>query len=206
MREVLEFYSDNIFASNILERLNIVSRQYFLVSFHREENVDSNENFNRLIRTLNNVADKYNLPIIVSTHPRTRNRLDELEIIPNSNIKFLAPFGFYDYIKLQIEAKVVLSDSGTITEESSILNFPALNLRESHERPEGFEEASVMLVGLNSERVLQGIDILYTQPRGGERALQLVKDYSPKNISDKVLRIIQSYTDVIRRKTWKIQV
>lgn len=206
MREILEFYSDQIQKSNILERLNLTSRKYFLVSSHREENVDSVENLARLIELLNSVAEKYDLPVIVSTHPRTRNRMENLEFNPHPNIQFLKPFGFYDYVKLQIEAKVVLSDSGTITEESSILNFPALNLREAQERPEGFEEASVMLVGLNIDRVTQGIDILSNQPRGNSRLLELVDAYSPKNVSDKVLRIVQSYTDVIRRNAWKMKV
>jgi len=203
MREILDFYDPQIESSNILEKLNLSSQKYFLVSSHREENVDSVDNLTRLINLLNIIAEKYQLPIIVSTHPRTRNRMDKLNLKTNSHIQFLKPFGFFDYIKLQLEAKCVLSDSGTITEESSILNFPALNLRETQERPEGFEEASVMLVGLSPDRVLQGLEILSTQPRLNDRLLNLVEAYAPLNVSDKVIRIIQSYTDVIRRSTWK---
>lgn len=203
MREILDFYSKQIQSSKILEKLALASKQYFLVSSHREENVDSIENLTRFIDLLNTVSEKYQLPVIVSTHPRTRNRMEQLDFVTNSKIQFLKPFGFFDYVKLQLEAKCVLSDSGTITEESSILNFPALNLRETQERPEGFEEASVMLVGLNPTRVIQGLEILDAQPRGDSRLLDLVNAYSPMNVSDKVLRIIQSYADVIQRKTWK---
>jgi UDP-N-acetylglucosamine 2-epimerase len=203
MAEILSFYSEKIQASNILKILEISSGKYFLVSLHREENVDLAENLKRFIDLLNVISKKYKLPIIVSTHPRTRDRMDKLNLKTDANIQFLKPFGFFDYIKLQSESKCVLSDSGTITEESSILNFPALNLRETHERPEGFEEAAVMLVGLNPERVIQGLEIMESQPRGQTRLLALVSDYSEANVSDKVVRIIQSYTDVIRRKTWK---
>jgi UDP-N-acetylglucosamine 2-epimerase (non-hydrolysing) len=203
MREILNFYSKNIQQSDILNKLNLTSGKFFLVSSHREENVDSVDNLTRFIDLLNRVSEKYKLPVIVSTHPRTRNRMEKLNLSTNTNIQFLKPFGFFDYVKLQLEAKCVLSDSGTITEESSILNFPALNLRETQERPEGFEEASVMLVGLNPDRVIQGLEILDSQPRGQKRLLDLVDAYSPDNVSDKVLRIVQSYTDVIRRKTWK---
>jgi UDP-N-acetylglucosamine 2-epimerase len=203
MREILNFYSANIQASKILHTLNLSSGKYFLVSSHREENVDSAENLRRFIDLLNAISEKYKLPVIVSTHPRTRDRMEKLNLRVDPKIQFLKPFGFFDYIKLQLESKCVLSDSGTITEESSILNFPALNLRETHERPEGFEEATVMLVGLNPDRVMQGLEILDSQPRGQNRLLELVKDYSTINVSDKVLRIVQSYTDVIRRKTWK---
>ena len=203
MREILDFYSPKIDSSNILNKLNLSSQGYFLVSSHREENVDSVANLTRFIELLNIISEKYQLPIIVSTHPRTRNRLDKLNLKTNAHIQFLKPFGFFDYIKLQLEAKCVLSDSGTITEESSILNFPALNLRENQERPEGFEEGSAMLVGLNPERVIQCLDILADQPRGDDRLLNIVDSYTATNVSDKVLRIIQSYTDVIRRNTWK---
>ena len=206
MREILDFYSDKIQLSNILEKLKLSPYEYFLVSCHREENVDSIENLTGFIDLLNRISEKYKLPIIVSTHPRTRNRMEKLNLTSNSNIQYLKPFGFFDYIKLQQESKCVLSDSGTITEESSILNFPALNLRETQERPEGFEEASVMLVGLNPIRVIEGLDILSDQPRGKIRLLNLVEAYATHNFSDKVVRIIQSYTDVIRRKTWKAQV
>lgn len=203
MSEVLAFYADQINSSNILKNLNLESNEYFLISSHREENVDSIENLTRFIDLLNEIAERYKCPIIVSTHPRTRNRLEKLDLEPNPAIQFLKPFGFFDYVKLQIEARCVLSDSGTITEESSILNFPALNLRETQERPEGFEEAAVMMVGLDSERILQGLQILESQPRGNMRSLNLVQDYSDNNVSDKVLRIIQSYVDYVNRKVWK---
>ncbi|EKT1167088.1 TPA: non-hydrolyzing UDP-N-acetylglucosamine 2-epimerase, partial [Escherichia coli] len=178
MREVLNFYKDKISSSSILEKLNLQASSYFLVSSHREENVDSPEKLRSLIETLNIVSEKYKLPVIVSTHPRTRNRIDALGITVSNNIIFSKPFGFLDYIKLQQNARVVLSDSGTITEESSVLNFPALNLREVHERPEGFEEAVVMFVGLDRNRIIQGIDILQGQKRGdNDRDLHMVTDY-----------------------------
>ncbi|MDA9287291.1 UDP-N-acetylglucosamine 2-epimerase (non-hydrolyzing) [Amylibacter sp.] len=202
MREVLEHYADHINESNILERIGVEPGQYFVVSFHREENVDSNESLLLLIEILNDLAENYALPIIFSTHPRTRKRLDYLSTYTHENIKFLKPFGFFDYIKLQTEAKCVLSDSGTITEESSILNFPALNIREVHERPEGFEEASVIMVGLNLDAVNQALNVLDTQPRGSTRLLRIVNDYSPLNVSDKILRIILSYTGFVNRKVW----
>ncbi len=203
MREVLDFYSQDIDESRVLEKIGLKKGQYFLVSSHREENVDETNNLMNLIAILNDLADRYKLPIIFSTHPRTKMRLDDLGVSAHKNIKFLKPFGFFDYIKLQTEAKCVLSDSGTITEESSILNFPALNIREVHERPEGFEEASVIMVGLNVNVVKEALDILETQPRGSSRLLRMVDDYSPKNVSDKVLRIILSYTDFVNRKVWK---
>ena len=190
MREVLDFYSQDIDESRVLEKIGLKKGQYFLVSSHREENVDETNNLMNLIAILNDLADRYKLPIIFSTHPRTKMRLDDLGVSAHKNIKFLKPFGFFDYIKLQTEAKCVLSDSGTITEESSILNFPALNIREVHERPEGFEEASVIMVGLNVNVVKKALDILETQPRGSSRLLRMVDDYSPKNVTDKVLRII----------------
>lgn len=203
MREVIEYYRPGIEASDVLGRLGLQAGRYFVVSSHREENVDSPENLTKLFGILNALAEAYQEPIIVSTHPRTRKRMDALGLAANPLVQFLKPFGFLDYIKLQTEARCVLSDSGTITEESSILNFPALNLREVHERPEGFEEASVMFVGLSVDRVLQGLAILESQPRGGERLLHLVNDYSPDNVSDKMVRIIQSYTDLVNRKVWK---
>jgi UDP-N-acetylglucosamine 2-epimerase len=202
MREVLEYYKPGIEASTVLENLGLVARRYFVVSSHREENVDSPENLEKLFGVLNTLAETYQLPVIMSTHPRTRKRMDALGLTAHPLVQFLKPFGFLDYIKLQTEARCVLSDSGTITEESSILNFPALNLREVHERPEGFEEASVIFVGLSVDRVLQGLSILESQPRGDERLLHLVTDYSPDNISVKILRIIQSYTDFVNRKVW----
>ncbi|SPP66213.1 non-hydrolyzing UDP-N-acetylglucosamine 2-epimerase [Nitrospira lenta] len=202
MREVLEYYMPRITASDILTRLGLQERSYFIVSSHREENVDVPENLQRFFTIVNGLAEQYKNPVIVSTHPRTRKRVDALDLTAHPLVQFLKPFGFLDYIKLQTQARCVLSDSGSITEESSILNFPALNLRELHERPEGFEEAAVMLVGLSLERVLQGLSILETQPRGSERALRMVNDYTPSNVSIKVLRIIQSYTDFVNRKVW----
>ena len=202
MREVLDYYAENISESSILEKIGLKQGQYFLISSHREENVDAPEKLFMLIAILNDLADRYGLPIIFSTHPRTKKRLDDLGASVHENVKFLKPFGFFDYVKLQIDAKCVLSDSGTITEESSILNFPALNIREVQERPEGFEEASVMMVGLNLDTVTQALDILNSQPRGASRLLRLVDDYAPQNVSDKVLRIILSYTDFVNRKVW----
>ena len=202
MREVIEHYMPGIDGSNILERLELNAQRYFLVSSHREENVDSPENLQRLFAILNALAERYQEPVIISTHPRTRKRMDALGLTAHPLVQFLKPFGFLDYVKLQTQARAVLSDSGTITEESSILNFPALNLREVHERPEGFEEASVIFVGMSIDRVMQGLGILEMQPRGTARGLRLVTDYAPNNVSDKVLRIIQSYTDFVNRKIW----
>lgn len=203
MREVLEHYKPGIEASTVLETLGIEPGQYFLVSSHREENVDSPENLEKLFDVLNKLAEKYQEPIIVSTHPRTRKRMNTLGLTAHPKVRFMKPFGFLDYIKLQTEARCVLSDSGTITEESSILNFPALNLREVHERPEGFEEASVMFVGLSVDRVLQGLEIVQFQSRRENRRFQLVRDYSPDNVSEKIVRIIQSYTDYVNHKVWR---
>ncbi len=202
MREVIEHYMPGIEASDVLARLGLTQQHYFLVSSHREENVDSPENLQKLFAILNALAERYQEPVIVSTHPRTRKRMDALGLTAHPLVQFLKPFGFLDYVKLQTQARAVLSDSGTITEESSILNFPALNLREVHERPEGFEEAAVIFVGMSIDRVMQGLSILETQPRGTERSLRLVTDYAPNNVSDKVLRIIQSYTDFVNRKVW----
>lgn len=203
MYEVLYYYLESIQASNILKQLNLTEEQYFLVSAHREENIDSDHNFLKLVDTLNTIAEYYNLPVIISTHPRTLKRIKALNIQFHKNIQLLKPLGFMDYNKLQMEAKATLSDSGTISEESSILNFPALNLREAHERPEGMEEASVMMVGLNKERILQALNILTKQKRGENRTLREVYDYSMPNVSEKVVRIIHSYTDYINQKVWK---
>lgn len=202
MREVIEHYMPGIEASDVLVRLGLTQQRYFLVSSHREENVDSPENLQKIFAILNTLAERYQEPVIVSTHPRTRKRMDALGLTAHSLVQFLKPVGFLDYVKLQMQARAVLSDSGTITEESSILNFPALNLREVHERPEGFEEAAVIFVGTSIDRVTQGLGILETQPRGTERSLRLVTDYTPNNVSDKVLRIIQSYTDFVNHKIW----
>lgn len=203
MREVIEYYNAGIEASDVLARLGLTERRYFVVSSHREENVDSPPNLDRLFHILNALAERYNEPIVVSTHPRTRKRMEALGLKADARVQFHKPFGFLDYINLQTRARAVLSDSGTITEESSILNFPALNLREVHERPEGFEEAAVMFVGLDVERVLHALDVLEHQPRGVTRALRLVTDYEPVNVSDKVLRIILSYTDFVNRRVWR---
>ena len=203
MYEVLNHYKAKIESSDVLERLGLKEYQYFIVSAHREENINSDQNFLDLVEMLNAVAEKYQYPVIVSTHPRTRKRIEELNIEFHPLIQLLKPLGFSDYNKLQLSAKATLSDSGTINEESSILNFPALNLRQAHERPEGMEEAAVMMVGLTAERILQGLDILDYQPRGEERLLRLVTDYSMPNVSEKVARIILSYTDYVNRVVWK---
>lgn len=203
MFEVLHHYKAKIEASDVLERLGLTEHQYFIVSAHREENINSDQNFLDLVKMLNAVAEKYQYPVIVSTHPRTRKRIEELNIEFHPLIQLLKPLGFSDYNKLQLAAKATLSDSGTINEESSILNFPAVNLRQAHERPEGMEEAAVMMVGLTAERALQGLDILDHQPRGEERLLRLVADYSMPNVSEKVVRIILSYTDYVNRVVWK---
>ncbi len=205
MREVIEHYRPGIEASEVLARQGLSSGRYFVVSSHREENVDSPDNLRKLLGILNALAGEYGEPVIVSTHPRTRKRLESLlaEQTMNPLVQFMKPFGFLDYIQLQRNARAVLSDSGTITEESSILNFPALNLREVHERPEGVEEGAVMMVGLDLDRVRDGLAILATQPRGDERLLRLVHDYAPANVSDKVLRIIISYTGFVNRKVWR---
>jgi UDP-N-acetylglucosamine 2-epimerase len=202
MREVIEYYQSSIESSKILVQLNLSNDGYFLVSAHREENVDSSRNLHRFIKVLNALAREYALPIIVSTHPRTRKRIDAISIVADPLVQFLKPFGFFDYIRLQTCARAVLSDSGTITEESSILNFRALNLREVQERPEGFEEGAVMFVGLDEERVMQALKLLDNQSHGATRILSLVKDYEATNVSDKVLRIIMSYTDFVNRKIW----
>ena len=203
MFEVLNHYKAKIEASDILKKLGLKEQQYFIVSAHREENINSDQNFLDLVDMLNAVAEKYQFPVIVSTHPRTRNRIEELNIKFHPLVQLLKPLGFSDYNKLQLSAKAALSDSGTINEESSILNFPALNLRQAHERPEGMEEAAVMMVGLTAKRILQGLDILESQARGEERSLRLVDDYSMPNVSEKVVRIILSYTDYVNRVVWK---
>lgn len=203
MYEVILSKLDAIHASNIVKEMGLEQGKYFVISAHREENINSDRNFHNLVDTLNAIAKNYELPIIVSTHPRTRKRIEETGVKFHDMIKLMKPMGFIDYVKLQVDAKAVLSDSGTISEESSILNFPALNIREAHERPEAMEEASVMMVGLEKERILQGLSVLESQKRGDERTLRQVTDYSMPNVSDKVLRILLSYTDYVNRTVWK---
>ena len=203
MFEALHAQMPKIEVSNILNELELEKGKYFVISSHREENISSDRNFNNLVDSLNQIAEKYNCPVIVSTHPRTRNMIEAKGKKFHKNVRLMKPMGFNDYVKLQMESKAVLSDSGTISEESSILNFPALNLREAHERPEAMEEASVMMVGMNTERIMQGLEILETQKRGEERNMRPVYDYSMPNVSDKVLRIILSYTDYINQVVWK---
>jgi UDP-N-acetylglucosamine 2-epimerase len=203
MFEVLTHYRRGIDSSDVLDRLHLTPSDFFVVSAHREENVDSDKNFNKLVMMLNTIAEYYGNPVIVSTHPRTQNRIDTLGAKFHDNVQFLKPLGFNDYNKLQLSAKAVLSDSGTINEESSILNFPALNIREAHERPEGMEETAVMMVGLETDRAMQALAIIERQPRGDIRLLRQVNDYSMPNVSEKVVRIIHSYTDYINRVVWK---
>ena len=203
MFEVLNHYRDGIEASDVLERLGLEAGKFFVVSAHREENIDSDKNFLKLVDTLNTVAEQFDLPVIVSTHPRTQKRVDAMGVTFHANVRLLKPLGFKDYNKLQLTSKAVLSDSGTINEEASILNFPALNIREAHERPEGMEETAAMMVGLEAERVMQGLSILESQLRGEQRSLRLVADYSMPNVTDKVVRIVHSYTDYVNRTVWK---
>ena len=202
MHEVLTYYGPKIESSTVLKRLDLVENEYFVVSAHREENIDDPIQFDKLVRVLNGVAEKYNHRVIVSTHPRTRKRIGEKSVFLNKKVELLKPLGFCDYVRLQSSARATLSDSGTITEESSILNFPALNIRNAHERPEGMEEASVMMTGLEPDRIMEALSILETQPRGDERLLRLVADYEIPNVSDKVVRIIMSYTDYVHRVVW----
>ena len=206
MREVLQHYSASIEASDAIARLGLEPHGYFLVSAHREENVDDPARLDALIRILQTLTREHAIPVVVSTHPRTRKRLESVVIAPGEDIRFLKPFGFFDWISLQKGAKAVLSDSGTITEEASILDFPALNLRDVHERPEGFEEAAVMLVGLDMDRIRDGLRVLESQPRGGHQLIRHVQDYQPDNVSEKVARILVSYTDYVNRRVWKRQV
>jgi UDP-N-acetylglucosamine 2-epimerase len=203
MFEVLTHYRPQIDASDVLNRLGLEEGGYFVVSAHREENIEEPKTFTKLVEILNSIAEDHNLPVIVSTHPRTQKRINETNAIFHPKVRLLKPLGFHDYVKLQLSARAVLSDSGTINEESSILNFPALNLREAHERPEGMEEGAAMMVGLSIERVRQALSILSDQFRGIERSLRLVDDYSMPNVSDKVVRIIHSYTDYVNRVVWK---
>ena len=206
MFEVLNHYLPSIESSDVLSKLSLTKYEYFVVSAHREENISNPENFNNLMQSLNQIADVYHFPIIVSTHPRTQKMIDKMQIQMRPEVKFLKPMGFNDYNALQLYSKSVLSDSGTISEESSTLNFPALNLRQAHERPEAMEEASVMMVGLNPERILQALVQLETQKRGEGRSFRRVADYTMPNVSDKMVRIIISYTDYIKRVVWSKEV
>jgi UDP-N-acetylglucosamine 2-epimerase (non-hydrolysing) len=203
MYEVLHHYLPQIQASDVLSRLGLSHQNYFVVSAHREENIESDRSFDKVVAMLNSVAEDYQMPVIVSTHPRTQKRVDATGVQFHPLVRLMKPLGFHDYVHLQMNAKAVLSDSGTINEESSILNFPALNLREAHERPEGMEEAAVMMVGLEVTRVRQGLSILEQQMRGSARSLRLVADYSMPNVSEKVVRIVHSYTDYVKRVVWK---
>jgi UDP-N-acetyl-L-fucosamine synthase len=203
MFEVIHSRLEEINASSVVDGLGLKKGEYFVVSAHREENISSDRNFFALIGTLNAMAEHYQLPIVISTHPRTRKRIEETGVVFNPLINLMKPLGFIDYVKLQLDSKAVLSDSGTISEESSILNFPALNIREAHERPEAMEEASVMMVGLNKERIMQGLMVLEAQGNIESRVTRPVSDYSMPNVSDKVVRIILSYTDYINRVVWQ---
>lgn len=206
MFEVLNHYLPQIEASDVLNKLNLEEGKFFVVSAHREENINSEKNFRGLMTSLNAIAEKYQYPIIVSTHPRTQNMIDKMQIEMRSEIRFLKPLGFHDYNALQKRSYAVLSDSGTISEESSILNFRALNIRQAHERPEAMEEASVMMVGLSPERILQGLVQVLQQKVGTERNFRPVADYSMPNVSEKVVRIIISYTDYIKRTVWSEEI
>ena len=204
MYEVLNKFKPTIEGSDVLEKLDLEKQKFFVVSAHREENISNPKNFNGLIESLNQIAEKYDYPVIVSTHPRTRNMLNSKGVKTHKNIQFLKPLGFNDYNALQMHSFAVLSDSGTISEESSILNFHALNIREAHERPEAMEEASVMMVGLSPERIMQGLAALPVQKRNPERNFRSVYDYSMPNVSEKMVRIIISYTDYIKRVVWSL--
>lgn len=203
MFEVLAHYRKGIEASDVLSRLGLAPHRYFVVSAHREENIEPDASFLRLVRVLNTVAEDYSLPVVVSTHPRTQKRIDASGVRFHPLVRLMKPLGFFDYVHLQISSRAVLSDSGTISEEASILNIPALNIREAHERPEGMEETAAMMVGLSPERVRQGLSILAAQPRGQARTMRLVADYSMPNVSEKVVRIIHSYTDYVNRVVWR---
>lgn len=203
MYEVLSHYRHGIDAADPLPTLGLKPHDYFLVSAHREENIESDVQFNGLIEILNGLAERFDKPVVLSTHPRTRKKIEASGAKLDDRVMQMKPFGFLDYVHLQMKARAVLSDSGTITEESSILNFPALNIRETHERPEGMEEGAVMMVGMNPERVFQGLAILENQPRGDDRLLHVVRDYDVDNVSEKVVRIIVSYTDFVNRVVWR---
>lgn len=204
MKEVLHYYSQNIELSPVLQSLELKAGEYFVVSAHREENVDNDENFSNLLETLNAIAERYDRPIIFSTHPRTRKRLESRDSVSlSSHIRFLKPLGFFEYVKLQMHAKCVISDSGTITEESSVLNFPAVTIRQAHERPEGMDEGTLVMCGLQAERVIESLEVVIAQSANGQRTFRLVQDYDTDNVSHKVLRIILSYTEYVNRTVWK---
>ena len=203
MFEVLNYYLPQIKKSKIISKLKLKKYEYFVISAHREENIDSEINFNKIVKIINMLAKDYNSPVIISAHPRTQKRFNFINKKFHSNINIIKPLGFHDYVNLQMNAKAVLSDSGTITEESSILNFPALNIRETHERPEGMEESSVMMAGLEIDRVRQGLAVLQKQSRANNRMLSIVSDYNVPNVSEKILRIIHSYIDYVNRTDWK---
>jgi len=203
MYEVLHYYKPKIAASQVLEKLGLKSDAYFLVSCHREENVDSEGKLGKLVEVLLNLVKEYKLPVIMTTHPRTRKRLEDMGAQLDPQVKLHKPFCLTDYVKLEMNARAVLSDSGTITEESSILNFPALNIREAHERPEGMEEGAVMMVGMDWDCIRKGLAVLMKQPRGDNRMLRIVRDYDAPNVSEKVVRIIMSYTDYVNRVVWR---
>ena len=203
MFEVLSFYEENIANSTVLKKLSLKKEKYFLVSMHREENVSNGINFKNLLESLNQLALRFNYPIIVSTHPRTKKEISKLKLTTNPLIRFLDPMGFIDYNALQSNAYIVLSDSGTISEESSILNFRALNIREAHERPEAMEETSVMMVGVNSDNIVRGVQEVISQKTGSQRNFNLVSDYSSPNVSSKIVRIILSYTSYVNRVVWQ---
>ncbi len=202
MKEILGYYETQILDSDVLSRLDLKKRGYYLVSIHREENVDSGPNFENLLKTLNAIAEKYGQPVIVSTHPRTRKRLKEIAYEGHNEVRFLKPLGFYDYVKLQMEAACVVSDSGTITEESSILNFPAITIRQAHERPEGMDEGTLIMSGLSAQRVIDSIEVVQAHASGEDRSFRLVADYDTDNVSRKVLRIIMSYVEYVNRTVW----
>ena len=203
MKEILTYHKNAIDSSTVHERLSLTKQEYFIVSAHREENIDSEENFNDLLDSLNSIAKKYGFPVIVATHPRTMKKLETLgrdDI--DERVQFLKPMGFFDYVKMQLDAKCVVSDSGTVTEESSILNFPAITIRQAHERPEGMDEGTLIMTGLKSDLVLQSIDIVTAQAAEKERGFRIVADYDVDNFSQKVIRIIMSYTPYINRTVW----
>jgi UDP-N-acetylglucosamine 2-epimerase (non-hydrolysing) len=203
MKEVLTYYRKKIDASDILDRLQVVPGRYFVISAHREENIDSDINFSDLMATLKAITEKYNLPLIVSTHPRTRHRMESLDMRElDHRISFLKPLGFLDYVKLQIHARCVVSDSGTITEESSILSFPAVTIRQAHERPEGMDEGALIMCGLKADRVLESIEVATAHYANANRPFNIVSDYDTENVSKKVVRIIMSYTDYVNRTVW----